>query len=236
MTASDDTDFEWWHIVEELNRVLDNLRARLLAHSWRAAHIRWVLLFFFVWAFLISLFLILLLQQEGLFIENKVIEDGSEEDAFEHHQIPHHFTRQEDVLQLLVRDKVVEPLLSETWHTAHFEKVWRLESGQIAACSTHTSSIFYLLLREWHHLFGVDGLPTSRMIRTMRLVSHLHRPRLWIVTATLSMRKQRESDKIETVPYCFVCSRRACGEIWQSLRFPVPTSCSMTGLRSDHVR
>ena len=58
-----------------------------------------------------------------MFIENKVIEDGSEEDAFEHHQIPHHFTRQEDVLQLLVRDKVVEPLLSETWHTAHFEKV-----------------------------------------------------------------------------------------------------------------
>ena len=89
---------------------------------------------FLVGAFHISL-LLALLQEEGLLVENEVVEDGGVEHALQHHQIPNHLTSQEDVLQLLVLYEVVEPLLSEAGHAAHLEKVRRFEAGHLGtAC------------------------------------------------------------------------------------------------------
>lgn len=64
-----------------------------------------------------------LLHQEGLLVKDKIVEDAGEEDTLKHDEVPHNFTGEKSVLQLLVLDEVVEPLLAEAWHATHFEEV-----------------------------------------------------------------------------------------------------------------
>ena len=51
--------------------------------------------------------LLTFLQQEGLLIKDKVIEDTGEEDALQHDQIADDLTRQESVLKLLIRYEII---------------------------------------------------------------------------------------------------------------------------------
>ena len=114
MATSKDTDLEWWHLVEELNRVLHDVRSRVVhgTATWCAARLGRVLLlsniamlaFLVIAGFIVAKgpSLLTFLQQEGLLIEDKVIKDTGEEDTLQHDQIADDLTRQESVLKLLI--------------------------------------------------------------------------------------------------------------------------------------
>ena len=68
-----------------------------------------------------------------MLVEDQIVEDAGEEDAFKHDQVTDDLTCQESVLQLLVLNEVVQPLLAKSWHARHLEKVARFESWHSAA-------------------------------------------------------------------------------------------------------
>ena len=77
-----------------------------------------------MFAFLVSLALIFIfillltpLQQEGLLVEDQIVEDTGEEYAFKHDQVAHNLTCQECILKLLILDEVIQPLLAKPRHT-----------------------------------------------------------------------------------------------------------------------
>ena len=133
MATSNDSDLKWRHFIEKLLRVLHELR-RIVVHCRRAAppsrapiHAIDLALFIPIgtlihtthsWAGLLTF-----LEQEGLLVEYQIVEDTREEDTFEHDQVAYDLAREECVLQLLVLDEVVQPLLAKTRHAAHFEEV-----------------------------------------------------------------------------------------------------------------
>ena len=64
-----------------------------------------------------------LLEQKSLLVKDQVVEDTGKENAFKHDQVADDFTREECVLQLLILDEVIEPLLAKAWHTTHLKEV-----------------------------------------------------------------------------------------------------------------
>ena len=67
--------------------------------------------------------LLTFLEQKGLFVEYQIVKDTRKEDAFEHDQVAYDFTCEERVLQFLVLNEVVQPLLTKTRHSTHLEEV-----------------------------------------------------------------------------------------------------------------
>ena len=159
VATSKDTDLEWWHLVEELDRVLHDVRRRVVhgTATWCAARLGRVLLlsniamlaFLVIAGFIVAKgpSLLTFLQQEGLLIEDKVIEDTGEEDALQHDQIADDLTRQESVLKLLIRDEIIKPLFAETGHSTHFEEVAGFKAWHMIGLTStvHTASS----LRLW---------------------------------------------------------------------------------------
>ena len=76
-----------------------------------------------------------LLDLEGLLVEDEVVEDRGVENALKHNDVADDLARQERILQFLVRNKVIKPLLAEARHSTHLEEVRRLEAGHLAAPS-----------------------------------------------------------------------------------------------------
>ena len=68
-----------------------------------------------------------------MLVEDQIVEDAGEEDAFKHDQVTDDLACQESVLQLLVLNEVVQPLLAKSWHARHLEKVARFESRHSTA-------------------------------------------------------------------------------------------------------
>lgn len=62
-----------------------------------------------------------------MLVEDQIVEDAGEEDAFKHDQVTDDLACQESVLQLLVLNEVVQPLFAKSWHARHLEKVARFE-------------------------------------------------------------------------------------------------------------
>jgi len=92
----------------------------------------------------LSAHLLAFLQQKGLLVEDQVIEHTCKEDALKHDQVADDFTGQESVLQFLVLDEIVKPLLSESWHSTHLEEIgglkpWHLRASRLSQCNVSSS-------------------------------------------------------------------------------------------------
>lgn len=75
------------------------------------------------------------LEQEGLLVEDEVVEDAGEEDTFKHDQVADDLACQEGILKLLVLDEVVEPLLPKPGHSGHLEEVAGLKTRHVTTSS-----------------------------------------------------------------------------------------------------
>lgn len=81
-------------------------------------------------AYLVHLLLrltLVFLEKKRLLIEDQIVENAREEDALEHEDVSDDLTCKKSVLQFRVLNKVVKPLFTKAWHSAHFEEVRRLE-------------------------------------------------------------------------------------------------------------
>ena len=68
-----------------------------------------------------------------MLVEDQIVEDAGKEDAFKHDQVTDDLACEESVLQLLVLNEVVQPLLAKSRHARHLEKVARFESWHSTA-------------------------------------------------------------------------------------------------------
>merc|ERR1719503_143837 len=60
-----------------------------------------------------------------MLVKDKFIIDASIINTLQHDDIPNNFTGHESILHFLIRNKVIEPILSEFWDTTHLEEIWR---------------------------------------------------------------------------------------------------------------
>jgi len=153
MPATNYSNLKWRHLIQQLHWVLHDVGGWLLHARWAASLGRApiVLAVCSLLALLItdaftslSAHLLAFLQQKGLLVEDQVIEHTCKEDAFKHDQVADDFTGQESVLQFLVLDEIVKPLLSESWHSAHLEEIgglkpWHLRAARLSQCNVSSS-------------------------------------------------------------------------------------------------
>ena len=164
MAAPDDSYLEWRHLIEQLNRVLHDIGCWVVhSCSWGVTGLSWALIACIT--LLLTLFLVVLvvacvssihhssclltfLKQEGLLIQDEIVEHTRKENALQHNQVADNFTCKEGILQFLVLNEIVKPLLTKSRHSAHLKEVWRLEPGHAMTSRTTES----LLCGSWLRL------------------------------------------------------------------------------------
>ena len=109
MATANDANLERGHLVEQLLRVLHNVRTVVPLVLLRLTRLadplreRVALLALLISSATHRILIVLVrllapLQKEGLFVENEIVVDAGEEDAFKHDQVAHYFTGEERVL------------------------------------------------------------------------------------------------------------------------------------------
>ena len=59
-----------------------------------------------------------------MFIKYQLVEYGGKVSALEHKDVPDYLGGHKSILHLLIRDEVIQPVLTKFWNATHLEEVW----------------------------------------------------------------------------------------------------------------
>lgn len=120
----------------------------------------------------------------GMLVQHKLIKDACIKHTLKHEHISHDFTGHECVLHLLVRDEIVEPVLSKLRNTTHLKEIWwfHISSNSVLFLSFGSSNLADLTKTTVIFAHSISWLVHDLLVRQLN-TSVLKLRLLWFKSA-----------------------------------------------------